>query len=416
MADRPGPIHSTPSSHDGGGGSVERFEAIVVGGGPTGAMAARKLARLGRHVVLIEREPLPRYKACGGGLSPKTVARLPFPIDVVPHVRLTQIEFRLRGNAPVTWQLPMEFPFYTVMRADLDYRLVQAASAAGADVRTSEAVESVGRVNGGFDIVTDRGSYRAPYVIGADGASSTVRHAVGVEPRCERGVALECEVEVADDVYARHATSALFDVEAAPDGYGWIFPKPTHLSVGLGSMKPTSRPLRPLLQQFILRHQLASPETVNSIVVHAHPLPLATSGERARWDNALLAGDAAGVADGFAGEGICYSMASGELAAEAVSRALDGDQSALSGYEGALDQLIRQDHRQANLMGGLVRRFPDAAYRILTSLGEGKTALIPLILGEISFGDALRRLPRLLALDRSGSRQNVGGDRSQWRD
>jgi geranylgeranyl reductase family protein len=408
LADQPGTIHSDSPSDHAGNGATPHYEAIVVGGGPAGAIAARTLALHGRHVLLLEREQLPRYKPCGGGLSPRTVARLPFSVDTIPHVRLDRIDFRLRGNSPVSWQLPKEFPFYTVMRTDLDYMLVLAAQSAGAEVRTQEMVMAVRQKNGEFSVTTDRGDYSSPYVIGADGASSTVRRAVGVEPRSERGIAMECEVEVPERIYARYATSALFDVEAAPDGYGWVFPKPDHLSVGIGSMKPGKRQLRPVLRQFILQHQLAPVESVDSITMHAHPLPLASAGERVRWDNALLAGDAAGVADGFAGEGICYSMASGELAANVVSSALAGDTTALAGYDGTLDQLIRRDHRQASLMGNLVRRFPDAAYRILTSIGEGKSVLVPLILGEISFGDALRRLPRLLALDRSVVHQ-VGG-------
>ena len=386
------------------GGSYRRFDAVVVGAGPAGATAARGIALLGWRVLLLERESLPRYKPCGGGLGPKSVARLPFPIHEVPNVRLARIDFRLRGESPVTWELPDEFPFYMVMRADLDHHLVQAASAAGAEVHAPEGVRSVSWTGAEFLVATGQAIYAAPYLVGADGASSIVRRSFGTDRTSEQGIALECEIEVPRNVYTRFATTAIFDVEAAPDGYGWIFPKTTHLSVGLGSLKPTNLPLRALLRQFIERYELASEDVLDELAVHAHPLPVASAGERARSGNALLAGDAAGVADGFGGEGICYSMASGELAAETIARALEGDGSALEGYEAALDRLIRQDHRQANLMGRIVRRFPDAGYRILTSMGEGKTVLIPLLLGEISFGEALRRLPRLLALDRMEAR------------
>ncbi len=381
-------------------GDPEPFEVIVVGAGPAGTTAARTLALRGHSVLLLERDSLPRYKPCGGGLSPKTIARLPFPVDTLPHVRLQHIAFRLRGRSPVTWDLPWDFPFYMVMRSDLDHRLVQEATTAGAQLRAGEAVRGVRPIDGEFLVTTTRDSYHAPFVIAADGATGVVRHSLGLATRAQRGLAMECEVEVPSDLYQQYAATALFDVEAVPEGYGWIFPKRTHLSVGVGSMNPGRLPLRALFQQFLLRYQLASPNHMDEIPVYTHPLPVATSGEPARSGNALLVGDAAGVADGFGGEGICYAMASGDLAATVASRALSEGVSALESYEGELDRLLRRDQGQSNLMGLIVRRFPDAAYRILTSLGEGKAVLIPLLLGEITFGEALRRLPRLLALER----------------
>ncbi|MHB1131764.1 MAG: geranylgeranyl reductase family protein [Chloroflexota bacterium] len=377
---------------------MEQFDAIVVGAGPAGATAARNLAIAGRRVLLIERSTLPRYKACGGGLGPKTTARLPFPIQGIPHVRLEQITFRLRGDSPVVWDLPEGFPFFMVMRADLDNALVQAALAEGAHLAQGEAVRSVDQGEGGCIVTTDRGQYQARFVVGADGATGVTRRCLGLRAGSQVGVALECELAVPNRVYERFRANALFDVEAAPDGYGWVFPKGSHLSVGLGSMVRQGSSLRGLLHEFILRYDLASAAELEHLPVHVHPLPVATSGERASVGRVLLAGDAAGVADGFGGEGVCYAMASGELAADVVRKALQGDILSVDNYTAELDRLIRHDHGFANLMGRIVRRFPDAGYRILTSVGEGKSVLIPLLLGEFSFGESLRRLPRLAAL------------------
>lgn len=45
-------------------------ECIVVGAGPAGGSAAYHLAKRGREVLVLEKESLPRYKPCGGGVSP----------------------------------------------------------------------------------------------------------------------------------------------------------------------------------------------------------------------------------------------------------------------------------------------------------------------------------------------------------
>ena len=51
-------------------------EVVVVGGGPAGAVTAMLLAREGVEVVLLERAPACRWRACGVFTSPATVAAL----------------------------------------------------------------------------------------------------------------------------------------------------------------------------------------------------------------------------------------------------------------------------------------------------------------------------------------------------
>jgi len=51
-------------------------ENLVVGGGLAGAMAGLRLARAGRSVVLLEKEPGAHHKVCGEFLSPEAVSYL----------------------------------------------------------------------------------------------------------------------------------------------------------------------------------------------------------------------------------------------------------------------------------------------------------------------------------------------------
>ena len=47
----------------------EKYDAIVVGAGPAGAMCAFKLAKAGKEVLLVERAKMPRNKVCTGMIA-----------------------------------------------------------------------------------------------------------------------------------------------------------------------------------------------------------------------------------------------------------------------------------------------------------------------------------------------------------
>src|SRR5215471_14610813 len=50
-----------------------RYDALVIGAGPAGAVAARLLAKAGWHVALVEKAGFPRRKVCGEFISAATL-------------------------------------------------------------------------------------------------------------------------------------------------------------------------------------------------------------------------------------------------------------------------------------------------------------------------------------------------------
>lgn len=53
-----------------------RYDAIIIGGGPSGASTAIALARQGRAVAIVEKSAFPRSKVCGEFISPVNLALL----------------------------------------------------------------------------------------------------------------------------------------------------------------------------------------------------------------------------------------------------------------------------------------------------------------------------------------------------
>ena len=75
------------------------YDVIIAGAGPAGGTAAYFLGEAGKRVLLLEKEHLPRYKTCGGGLSIDFLERQ-FPFSFAARRLEAFVSFgpRLRGD------------------------------------------------------------------------------------------------------------------------------------------------------------------------------------------------------------------------------------------------------------------------------------------------------------------------------
>ena len=120
-----------------------RREAVVIGGGPAGAMAALCLARAGRDVVLLEREKSAHHKVCGEFLSREAVEYLgQASVDAIALGAVSIDKVRLDiGGQGARAELP--FTALSLSRRVMDEALLQRAEAAGCEVRRGIAVERI---------------------------------------------------------------------------------------------------------------------------------------------------------------------------------------------------------------------------------------------------------------------------------
>ena len=120
-------------------------EVLIVGGGVAGCAASIALARKGRSVTLVEREPTPRHKVCGEFLSGEALEDLhALGIDVA-SLGAAPINYVRLATTRRAATAPLPFPAKSLTRKALDTALIAEAIAAGVRVERGCEVQSLSR-------------------------------------------------------------------------------------------------------------------------------------------------------------------------------------------------------------------------------------------------------------------------------
>ena len=378
-----------------------RYDAIVAGAGPAGSTAARILAREGATVLLVDRARFPRDKPCGGGVTFRAAACLDLDLSPVVERTVTGARFSLRLGE--TFDRRYEGPLtYMTQRRRLDAFLVEAAVAAGAAFQDGEPVRAVevtanGGTGGGVTVRTERGSYSARALIGADGANGVVGRDTGTRPETEVAVALEGNVPYPDGVPDRWRQLVGLDVGGLAGGYGWVFPKGDHLNVGVGAWKYAAFTLRPKLAD-LCAHYGFDAGALES--VRGHHVPVRVPFSAIARGPAAVAGDAAGLVDPLSGEGIHMAFMSGRLAARAALRMLAGEAADLSAYQRAVERRLQPELSASRKLQELVQFAPPPCVAVMRRSEKFWRLFCHLLRGEMTYLDFLRMIgPLRLAVD-----------------
>lgn len=292
------------------------FDVAVIGSGPSGAIAAYHLAKNGISVVILEKETLPRYKTCGGGLVHRGKALIPFDIakaiesefgEVDMYIDKTNIQLSTKREVPI---------ISMVMRDTFDHLIIQNAVGQGAMLLQNHKVLEL-EFNDAITIQTTEGAVQAKFIIAADGALGPTAKLAGWEETRTVVPALEYEVEVEEAVFERLSKRVRFDIDGIPMGYAWCFPKKKHLSIGVVSFDLSKKNLN------LKNHYTNYLKTLGITKVitedkHGFVIPVAPRTDTFAQKNVFLTGDAAGLADPIVAEGLSNALVSGIFAAEAL--------------------------------------------------------------------------------------------------
>lgn len=366
------------------------YDCIIVGAGPAGGTAAYHLAKRGRSVLVLEKASLPRYKPCGGGVSPQVAEWFDFDFSPAISIKVNAIRYTWKMGDPVEAKLKGSEPIWMVRRDVFDHFLVQQAQKQGAELRDNTEVTGIEFKSDHWQVNTANGPVTGRYVIAADGAKGSMAKWLGFKDR-KRRFAGALEAEAAANV--KDPESAHFEFGMVKNGYIWNFPKADGYSIGIGTFRGgEQQDFKSILTEYATLFGIDLKTTQQ----YGHPLCLWDGNQKLHTQNALLAGEAACVVDPFTAEGIRPSIFTGVKAAEAIDGAIAGDPNALDRYTQVISDEWGTDMVWAQRLAGIFYRAPGIGYRVGVKRPSATERMVKILCGEMRYADVANRAMKRL--------------------
>lgn len=308
--------------------SAESFDVVVVGAGPAGLSAAKRLAERKINVLCIDKkQEIGCPVRCAEGLGLGWFERL----GVKPDRKWIAADvYGAALYSPNGKKLEIrskDVAGYILDRKIFERELAREASRKGAMIRLRSDAASFARANGKVNIVANEFSnmvnYSADIVIAADGIESTAARKLGINTTIKlNDIDSGFQYQMANIDYAAPDLIHLyFGTKIAPRGYVWIFPKGKHeANVGIGISGTETKTAKEYLDAFVAAHKGLSQGSI--IEVNAGGVPVGGFLDNMALDNLLVCGDAAHQVNPIHGGGIGIAMEAANIAADVAAEAL----------------------------------------------------------------------------------------------
>ncbi|MCL7413395.1 MAG: NAD(P)/FAD-dependent oxidoreductase [ANME-2 cluster archaeon] len=304
------------------------YDLIVIGAGPGGAITASAAAQAGYRVLILERDAVCKSPCAGYvGLS----INIEMPDDCGIKSKIS----KMRTYFPDLSYHDFPLNGFVVDRPQFDQSLVKKAESAGVHIKWKSPL--IDLVPGGVRF--PGGAASGKIIVGSDGVFSKTSSLLGIKKQR----AAFCAQYHMNGMEPLHNTSEIFfDADYAPGGYVWIYPTgPDSANVGLGITISGSKSPHEYLDAFIEESDISGRLDGEISKYIAGALPISGLREKLVYDNILLVGDSAGMADPVTGAGINSAMLAGEVAGNVIIRALKHDDMMLLGqYETRVRRLL----------------------------------------------------------------------------
>ena len=282
------------------------YDAIVVGGGPGGGMAARVLAKNGFKVLIIDKrralgdpvqcaEATTKFCMIENGITPR-------------NEWIAQEVMGAKAITPNGCYFYAEEHGYSLYRVLFDSYVTYGAVDLGAELLLNNLSKGVYRKNGHYVVDTKQGEFEGRVIIGADGAGSKTADSLGLIRKRIIWNALEYKFRLEDLELSEPDWLSFWFGPEWDRGYAWAFPAGDEWRIGLGGFGHNKELMRMLLKRLKLDPDKQIGHSGGAIP-HHYEMDIAT-------DGVMIVGDAAGMTNPFTGGGIHAAMSAGRIAGE----------------------------------------------------------------------------------------------------
>jgi digeranylgeranylglycerophospholipid reductase len=375
----------------------------VVGAGPAGSVAARRLAEGGLSVLLIEkRQEIGAPVRCAEAIGVHST---------LPYIEIDErwVNAHITHYAVISMEgdrvtVPPTEPTVVIDRKVFDWELAHRAAQAGAEVLTRTQAVGLLRDDGHVTGVKINGlgktrEVSAKLVIAADGTESQVARWAGlktVPPMSDYYVGFQYLLGGLKGQIDPHICEYHLGHAIAPSGYIWVFPKgedTANVGLVITADKAGELTAQAYLDQFVAQHY----PDASILGVIAGGIPATGALKKMVTDGLMAVGDAAHQADPLTAGGINLGMIGAGLAAQVALKAVQkGDVSAktLGEYETLWHNQFGRQHAALYQARKLVTRMDDERLTDLLRTAS-RLPLDTMSLGQIML-TLFRSHPRLL--------------------
>ena len=318
---------------------IKEYDVLIVGGGPSGAACAIKLADSGLKVALLDKAVFPRDKTCGDALSTDVINQLPM-LSKKLEESFQNIAEKIPSYGVKIFSPDQKFidiPFiynnqkshgYICKRIHFDNFLFQFVKD-DTNIETFEdhTVQKIIDNGSKMEVQTNKDTFNCKMIIGADGAHSIVAKNLS-DLKVEKehySAGLRVYYEGVTNFHNENFIELYFFNDVLP-GYLWVFPLHNNqANIGLGMLSSEVSKnkvnLKEVLNRLIttkpgLKERFANAKPLETI--KGYGLPLGSKKRNISGEKYLLLGDAASMIDPFSGEGIGNAIRCGRVAADHI--------------------------------------------------------------------------------------------------